>query len=159
MIRLLGSPGALPTFSVCQTLPLLGYPFVMKNRAPLAEIAGLQRKLTRNLAPEKSEELHMQWQVADCLGRFYRPNFETMLYPYCPTHIERPKEVKKVFLLNLPERAFLTVRLSLQRFGYSYRGTATVRPTRHEQCSHRCPCTAQEVITAGKTAVCRCRAA
>jgi hypothetical protein len=52
----------------------------------------------------------MQWQVADCLARFYRPNFETLLYPYCPTHIERPKEMKKIFLLNLPERAFLSVR-------------------------------------------------
>lgn len=52
----------------------------------------------------------MKWQVADCLASFYRPNFETLLYPYCPTHIERPKEIKKLFLVNLPERAFLTVR-------------------------------------------------
>ena len=55
--------------------------------------------------------MHMKWQIADCLASFYRPNFETLLYPYCPTHIERPKEVKKLFLVNLPERAFLTVRL------------------------------------------------
>lgn len=52
----------------------------------------------------------MKWQVADCLGTFYRPNFETQIYPYCPTHIERPKETKKLFLVNLPEKAFLTVR-------------------------------------------------
>jgi cleavage and polyadenylation specificity factor subunit 5 len=56
--------------------------------------------------------MHMKWQIADCLAAFYRPNFETLLYPYCPTHIERPKEVKKLFLVNLPERAFLTVRCS-----------------------------------------------
>ena len=76
-----------------------------------AEISGLQRKLTRNLAREKAEDMHMKWQIADCLASFYRPNFETLLYPYCPTHIERPKEIKKLFLVNLPERAFLTVRL------------------------------------------------
>jgi cleavage and polyadenylation specificity factor subunit 5 len=76
----------------------------------VAEIGGLQRKLTRHLAPEQEAELQMRWQVADCLGRFYRPNFETLLYPYCPPHIERPKETKKIFLVNLPERAFLTVR-------------------------------------------------
>ena len=44
------------------------------------------------------------------MGTFYRPNFETQIYPYCPTHIERPKETKKLFLVNLPEKAFLTVR-------------------------------------------------
>jgi hypothetical protein len=75
----------------------------------LAEIAGMQRKLTRHLAPEHEAELQMRWQIADCLGRFYRPNFETLLYPYCPAHIERPKETKKIFLVNLPEKAFLTV--------------------------------------------------
>lgn len=57
----------------------------------------------------------MKWQVADCLGTFYRPNFETQIYPYCPTHIERPKETKKLFLVNLPEKAFLTVRSSQQQ--------------------------------------------
>ena len=49
-------------------------------------------------------------QVADCLGRFYRPNFDPMMFPYCPTHIERPKEMRKLFLLCLPERAFFAVR-------------------------------------------------
>lgn len=79
------------------------------------EVVGMQRKLTRTLAPERAGELAMRWQVADCVGRFYRPNFEPSLYPYCPPHIERPKECKKLFLINLPPRAFLAVRLPPNR--------------------------------------------
>jgi cbb3-type cytochrome oxidase subunit 1 len=58
-------------------------------------------------------------QIADCVGCFYRPNFETMMYPYCPAHIERPKEMKKLFLVNLPERAFLAVRAFLYHISSS----------------------------------------
>ncbi len=39
-----------------------------------------------------------------------RPNFEAMMYPYCPAHIARPKEVKRLFLVALPERCYLSVR-------------------------------------------------
>lgn len=40
----------------------------------------------------------------------YRPNFEALMYPYCPAHIARPKEVKRLFLVALPERCYLAVR-------------------------------------------------
>ena len=79
------------------------------------EVAGLQRKLTRRLAPERADDLTLRWQVADCVGRFYRPNFEPSMYPYCPPHIERPKECRTLFLVNLPARAFLAVRPSPPR--------------------------------------------
>ena len=31
------------------------------------------------------------------------------MYPYCPPHIARPKEVKRLFLVALPERCYLAV--------------------------------------------------
>lgn len=31
------------------------------------------------------------------------------MYPYCPAHIARPKEVKRLFLVALPERCYLAV--------------------------------------------------
>ena len=31
------------------------------------------------------------------------------MYPYCPAHIARPKEVKRLFLVALPERCYLSV--------------------------------------------------
>lgn len=30
-------------------------------------------------------------QVAECAGIWWRPNFDNHLYPYCPTHIAKPK--------------------------------------------------------------------
>lgn len=31
------------------------------------------------------------------------------MYPYCPPHISRPKEVRRLFLIALPERCYLSV--------------------------------------------------
>lgn len=75
-----------------------------------AEIAGLKRKLTSKMAPEKADDLIIPWTIGDCLGKFFRPNFETLMYPYCPPHIVRPKEQKKLFIVALPEKAFFAVR-------------------------------------------------
>ena len=32
------------------------------------------------------------------------------MYPYCPPHIARPKETKRLLLIALPERCYLAVR-------------------------------------------------
>jgi len=60
------------------------------------------------LAPE-AENMKPDWHIGDCVGTFYRPNFDTLVYPYCPAHIERPKEIKRQFVVNLPEKAFLAI--------------------------------------------------
>ena len=36
-------------------------------------------------------------QIGECAGVWWRPNFETIMYPYCPPHITKPK-VKRVLL-------------------------------------------------------------
>lgn len=74
-----------------------------------AEVAGLRRKLEKYLSPE-SELLRSPWEVAECMGTWVRPNFDTVFYPYTPPHITRPKEVKKVFVVQLPENCFFGVR-------------------------------------------------
>ena len=38
------------------------------------------------------------------MGTFWRPNFDTLVYPYVPPHITRPKEVKKLYVVILPEK-------------------------------------------------------
>jgi Nucleotide hydrolase len=48
-------------------------------------------------------------QIGECLGVFWRPNFTTLTYPYRPPHIERPKEVIKLFLVPLPEKCYFAV--------------------------------------------------
>ena len=43
------------------------------------------------------------------IGNWWRPNFEPKEYPYIPPHITKPKEQKKLFLVQLPEKAFFAV--------------------------------------------------
>lgn len=74
----------------------------------LVEIAGLKRKLTNNLSPP-NPGLGPKWEVGECIGVYWRPNFETILYPYLPPHITRPKECKKLFVSPLPEKCYFAV--------------------------------------------------
>lgn len=30
-------------------------------------------------------------QIGECVAIWWRPNFETIMYPYCPPHITKPK--------------------------------------------------------------------
>lgn len=61
-----------------------------------------------NLSPT-NPALQSAWEVGDLLGVYWRPNFETIFYPYMPAHITKPKECKKLFLINLPERCYFAV--------------------------------------------------
>jgi hypothetical protein len=47
-----------------------------------------------------------------CVGCWSRPNFDTVFYPYNPPHITRPKEVKKLFMVQLPENTYFGVSYS-----------------------------------------------
>merc|ERR1712080_48209 len=38
-----------------------------------------------------------------------RPNFEPAQYPYIPPHITKPKEHRKLFLVQLQEKAYFAV--------------------------------------------------
>ncbi|KAG2433377.1 hypothetical protein HXX76_008438 [Chlamydomonas incerta] len=72
------------------------------------EVEGLRRKLTNALAP-LNPSLHVTWDVGEVVGVFYRPNFDTVFYPYVPPHITRPKESRKLFVVQLPERCVFAV--------------------------------------------------
>jgi cleavage and polyadenylation specificity factor subunit 5 len=69
---------------------------------------GLLRKLDTNLAPEDAK-LKPDWKIGECVGTYYRPNFDNVMYPYIPPHIERPKEVRNLYVIQLPERCYLSV--------------------------------------------------
>ncbi|GIL72670.1 hypothetical protein Vretimale_4370 [Volvox reticuliferus] len=72
------------------------------------EVEGLRRKLANRLAPT-NPALQVVWDVGEVLSVFYRPNFDTMFYPYVPPHITRPKECRKLFVVQLPERCVFAV--------------------------------------------------
>lgn len=49
------------------------------------------------------------WVIDDCTGNWWRPNFEPPHYPYIPAHITKPKEHRKLFLVQLQEKALFAV--------------------------------------------------
>ncbi len=70
------------------------------------EIEGFKARLDERLAPVgrlgEGEEAG-DWEVGECLAQWWRPNFETFMYPFIPPHVTRPKECKKMYLLQLPK--------------------------------------------------------
>ncbi|RUP34606.1 nucleotide hydrolase-domain-containing protein [Jimgerdemannia flammicorona] len=74
------------------------------------EVDGLKSRLNERLAPVvtsyNQNELAQQqdWEIGECLSVWWRPNFETFMYPYVPAHITKPKEQKKIFLVHLPPK-------------------------------------------------------
>ncbi|KAK9842055.1 hypothetical protein WJX81_006462 [Elliptochloris bilobata] len=77
------------------------------------EVDGLKRKLTNKLAPEAAA-LKTDWEVGECLGTFWRPSFDLAMFPYLPAHCTRPKEVRKLFLVPLPEKCYFAVPKNLK---------------------------------------------
>ncbi|GAA5922407.1 cleavage and polyadenylation specificity factor subunit 5 [Sporobolomyces koalae] len=83
------------------------------------DIDGLKQRMQKRLGPEGAEDSMLKsewgnsndngWEIADSIGQFYRPNFESFMYPYIPAHISKPKEVKTWYLMQLPQTKILTV--------------------------------------------------
>lgn len=70
------------------------------------EISGFKARLNERLAPSGSqfsgEGVNDDWIVGDTLAQWWRPNFETFMYPFIPAHVTRPKECKKLYFIQLP---------------------------------------------------------
>lgn len=68
------------------------------------EIEGLKRKLNNKLGPPPDSQESVEWEIGDHIATWYRPQFDAHMYPYLPAHITKPKEVKKIFIVHLPEK-------------------------------------------------------
>uniref|UniRef100_A0AAY5K4R7 Cleavage and polyadenylation specificity factor subunit 5 n=1 Tax=Esox lucius TaxID=8010 RepID=A0AAY5K4R7_ESOLU len=66
------------------------------------EVDGLKRLMTEILG--RQDGVKQDWVIDDCIGNWWRPNFEPPQYPYIPAHITKPKEHKKLFLVQLQEK-------------------------------------------------------
>ncbi|KAF2901521.1 hypothetical protein ILUMI_04662 [Ignelater luminosus] len=71
------------------------------------EVEGLKRLLTETLG--RQDGVKQDWLIEDIIGNWWRPNFEPPQYPYIPPHITKPKEHKRLFLVQLQEKAFFAV--------------------------------------------------
>lgn len=80
------------------------------------ETEGFKTRLDERLAPVgrigEGEEA-ADWTIGECLAQWWRPNFETFMYPFVPAHVTRPKECKKLYFIHLPKTStFLSSRLT-----------------------------------------------
>ncbi|EJT98257.1 cleavage and polyadenylation specific factor 5 [Dacryopinax primogenitus] len=75
------------------------------------EVEGLKKRLDVRLEPTSPpySESTDNWEIGDCLAQWWRPNFETFMYPFIPAHVTKPKECKKMFLVQLPEKKVMAV--------------------------------------------------
>ena len=77
------------------------------------EVEGFKSRLNERLAPVGSqfsgEGVNDEWQIGDTLAQWWRPNFETFMYPFLPAHVTRPKECKKLYLIQLPKSSMYQV--------------------------------------------------
>jgi cleavage and polyadenylation specificity factor subunit 5 len=80
------------------------------------EIPGFQARLEERLSPppgsssnhlvtDNGDETSQEWTIHDCVAQWWRPNFETFMYPFIPAHVTRPKECKKMYLIQLPKKS------------------------------------------------------
>ena len=80
-------------------------------RAEDDEIEGFKARLNERLAPVGTqftgEGVNDEWVVGDTLAQWWRPNFETFMYPFIPAHVTRPKECKKLYFIQLPRSSKL----------------------------------------------------
>jgi len=72
------------------------------------EVEGLKRLMTETLGRAENNA-PSDWTVEDTIGNWWRPNFEPAQYPYIPPHITKPKEHRKLFLVQLQEKAYFAV--------------------------------------------------
>ena len=72
------------------------------------KLDGLRRKLNRRLAPVEFEKEY-DWEIADLLGVWWRPEFTKNVYPYIPPHCTQPKEKIEVYLIPLPDTCQLSI--------------------------------------------------
>lgn len=76
------------------------------------EIEGFKKRLDARLAPTgglATGEKEGDWHIGDTLAQWWRPNFETFMYPFVPAHVTRPKECKKLYFIQLPQTKVLSV--------------------------------------------------
>ncbi|XP_048228380.1 pre-mRNA cleavage factor Im 25 kDa subunit 1 isoform X3 [Ricinus communis] len=90
---------------VLDIYPLSRYYFGSKDPLPFRDetlVDRVQRMKSNYLAHGLRTCVEAVILVGECLGMWWRPDFETLLYPYLPPNLKTPKECTKLFLVRLP---------------------------------------------------------
>ncbi|XP_054275249.1 cleavage and polyadenylation specificity factor subunit 5-like isoform X2 [Macrosteles quadrilineatus] len=102
------------------------------------EVEGLKRLLTETLG--RQDGVKQDWTVEDTIGNWWRPNFEPPQYPYVPPHITKPKEHKRLFLVQLAEKVYPDDQLTQQSSEHHFPSSSS-NLLYYNQAKHMCiPC-------------------
>ncbi|KAJ0531894.1 putative NUDIX hydrolase-like domain superfamily [Helianthus annuus] len=66
-----------------------------------SDVNGLKRKLLSKLSADDDNH-RTDWEVGECIGTWWKSDFETLPYPYMPSSGKIPKECTKLYLVKLP---------------------------------------------------------
>ncbi|PWA94387.1 CFIM-25-like protein [Artemisia annua] len=66
-----------------------------------SDVDGLKRKLLSKLSADDDNH-RTKWEVGECIGTWWKSDFETLPYPYLPSSGKAPKECTKLYLVKLP---------------------------------------------------------
>ncbi|KAK1418619.1 hypothetical protein QVD17_27764 [Tagetes erecta] len=66
-----------------------------------SDVSGLKRKLLSKLSAD-DDNYQTNWEVSECIGTWWKSDFETLPYPYFPSSGKAPKECTKLYLVKLP---------------------------------------------------------
>ncbi|VDK21362.1 unnamed protein product [Taenia asiatica] len=62
----------------------------------------------------RTDGVPVEWTPEECIGNWWRPNFEPPRYPYIPAHVTKPKEHTRLYLIQLPEKTLFAVPSNYQ---------------------------------------------
>uniref|UniRef100_J3MST6 Pre-mRNA cleavage factor Im 25 kDa subunit n=1 Tax=Oryza brachyantha TaxID=4533 RepID=J3MST6_ORYBR len=87
-------------------------------RAAAADVPGLKRKLSSKLSVAGNQDVDHggdgdcdEWQIGECVGMWWRSEFDAAPFPYLLPNARAPKECIKLFLIKLPvSRQFVVPR-------------------------------------------------
>lgn len=75
------------------------------------EREGLKEILDYRLGSEDPADKNKEedWVVGESISTWWRPHYESYMYPYIPAHITHPKEKKTLYIIHMPPNKVLSV--------------------------------------------------
>jgi cleavage and polyadenylation specificity factor subunit 5 len=73
---------------------------------------GLSRCLNKKISGSSSSDY--KWQISGFLGKWVRPQFDDLLFPYDLPHVSSPKETVSIYLIQMPKEMAFNVNQSAE---------------------------------------------
>ncbi|KZT60526.1 cleavage and polyadenylation specificity factor subunit 5 [Calocera cornea HHB12733] len=84
------------------------------------EIEGLKQRLQDRLHSPTHDTLKPgleDWVIRECVGKWWRPDYDQKTFPWIPDYVTHPKECKKVFVVQLPSHKIFAIPTNMKMIG------------------------------------------